>query len=248
VEFGEWLRIQLRQRGETMTAFGNLVGVTDATVSRWISGQRRPDVASTQKIARVLHLPTDLVMEMAGHDLADGSDLDALQRQLTRLIAEKDALEQQGRHAEQRLAEVTRRIDQIRRQEAELRWLEESEHGPMQMRSQRSIPSEETYGSPAGESASPRDMTDARKSVPDQSRRWSSLHLLEALLPEPAQLGMAFLSEFRDQWSARERDAFALGLHLGLQVAEAQARLEHSREARENDGENSLEDERNQSR
>jgi transcriptional regulator with XRE-family HTH domain len=248
VEFGEWLRIQLRQRGETMTAFANLVGVTDATVSRWISGQRRPDVASTQKIARVLHLPTDLVMEMAGHDLADASDLDALQRQLTRLIAEKDALEQQGRHAEQRLAEVTRRIDQVRLQEAELRWSEQAEHGPMQMQSQRSLPSEEIHGSPDDASASPRDMTDARALTPDRHRRWSSLRMLEGFLPEPQGLGAAFLTEFRDQWSEREQDAFALGMHLGLQVSEAQARLEHSREARENDGENSLEEERNQSR
>lgn len=65
-EFGEWLSTQLKERGWNQAELARRASVTDATLSRIISGTRQlgPDVATS--IARALQIPPDFVFREAG--------------------------------------------------------------------------------------------------------------------------------------------------------------------------------------
>ena len=63
--FGDWLRRELKARGLTMTECARLVGVSQAAVSNWVRGQRRPDAESIGKLAEVLGLPISVVLNAA---------------------------------------------------------------------------------------------------------------------------------------------------------------------------------------
>jgi hypothetical protein len=58
---------------------------------------------------------------------------------------------------------------------------------------------------------------------PPSRRRPDSkaIFLLDSMLPQPERMGIEFLHEFLEEWSERERDAFGLGVHIGMRVADA---------------------------
>jgi transcriptional regulator with XRE-family HTH domain len=226
MEFGDWLRAEIKRRDLTITQFAEVAGVTQAAVSRWLGGQRRPDVASTQRIALALGLPAEVVLEMAGHEIVGVQQLDTLQRELVRLQAERNALAHQGGEVQQRLTALDRRITELAEQEARIRRAEAAQE-PMGAL----LPLPGT-AAPMGEQddlewlGDTSDYLRAAGPVEEEplTRRRSisaALSLVEGLLPEPKRMGIEFLHEFREEWSERERDAFALGLQIGLRLADA---------------------------
>jgi transcriptional regulator with XRE-family HTH domain len=63
ISFGEWLEDQLKMRGWSNTAFGELVGVNRTTVGNWCDNKTRPPRRRIRQLARVLeHDPNELLI------------------------------------------------------------------------------------------------------------------------------------------------------------------------------------------
>src|SRR5687767_5881670 len=86
--FGDWLRSELARRGMTMTALANEMGVSQAAVSRWVAGLRSPDVESSERMALVLGVPPEVVVEKAGHRRFHADRLAVLRGELAGIEAE----------------------------------------------------------------------------------------------------------------------------------------------------------------
>lgn len=91
--FGEWLGRELEQRRMTQVELASRVGVSPAAVSRWVSGQRVPDILLTERIAAALGIDDDIVLARAGH----------------------------VRFEEQRILELRQEIDELRARQRKLR-------------------------------------------------------------------------------------------------------------------------------
>lgn len=65
--FAAWLEGELRSRGLTQTKFAAYIGRPSQTVNAWINDGRQPRTEHVPDIARVLHLPLDEVLRLAGH-------------------------------------------------------------------------------------------------------------------------------------------------------------------------------------
>jgi transcriptional regulator with XRE-family HTH domain len=125
VTFGEWLKEELDQRGLSMSAFAERIGVSQPAVSNWIAGKRLPDVASAAKIARALDVSINEVYSRVTQEIPvprqekDNREQE-LQRTLDALIVERDELEQVQEQTQQRLEEVANLIEEHGEQ---LAWL-----------------------------------------------------------------------------------------------------------------------------
>jgi transcriptional regulator with XRE-family HTH domain len=125
VTIGEWIKDQLEQRGLSMRAFANQVGVSQPTVSKWIAGKIRPDAASAAKIAVALQVPLHEVYEHAGLDDPLLAQARALRRELNDFVAERDDLEQALLTTQRRRDELSRLIEDRQEQIARI---EEQRH------------------------------------------------------------------------------------------------------------------------
>lgn len=65
--FPEYLARALRSREWTQADFARRMGVSTGSVTMWMSGKRRPDPASIQRIADVLFVSADDLLVIAGH-------------------------------------------------------------------------------------------------------------------------------------------------------------------------------------
>lgn len=61
------MRSELRRREWSAADLARRLGTPAATVSRWLSAQRRPSPASCDRIADVFGADVDLVLTLAGH-------------------------------------------------------------------------------------------------------------------------------------------------------------------------------------
>jgi hypothetical protein len=152
--------------------------------------------------------------------------LDTVQRKLVRLQTERDALAHQGGKVRQRLAALDRRITEVVAQAERLRRAQAAQEGLSEL---FTLPGTvEPEGEPS-DSAWPDDTSafliaaGPGEEVP--LTRWrgvsAGLALVEGMLPEPERMGIEFLHEFREEWTERERDAFAMGLQIGVRLADA---------------------------
>lgn len=66
-EFGRWLQHQLDRREWKPADFARKARVSSGLVSNWLSGARRPNPASVDKIADALVIDVDEVLTRAGH-------------------------------------------------------------------------------------------------------------------------------------------------------------------------------------
>jgi transcriptional regulator with XRE-family HTH domain len=66
-EFASWLRAQLWRRRWNDAELTRRLGLASGTVSRWMSGERRPSSRSCYLIADLLGADIDLVLTLAGH-------------------------------------------------------------------------------------------------------------------------------------------------------------------------------------
>lgn len=64
--FQENLKRLMSSRGLSMNAFGNEVGMTAATVSRYLSGNRAPELSYVAKIAKHFNVSIDWLLGMSG--------------------------------------------------------------------------------------------------------------------------------------------------------------------------------------
>ncbi len=67
VAFAAWLDAHLRRREITVTSFANKIGMRQGTVSRWLTGTRRPSPEAWDRIAEVLFVDVDEAPALAGH-------------------------------------------------------------------------------------------------------------------------------------------------------------------------------------
>lgn len=65
--FSAWLDAEMRRRRLGVRQLANLVGVSGASVSRWMNGGAIPGSAQCLSIAKALNLDADLVLAVAGH-------------------------------------------------------------------------------------------------------------------------------------------------------------------------------------
>jgi transcriptional regulator with XRE-family HTH domain len=64
--FHEWLREKLISRNYTQDEFGKAVGVTGQAVNHWVNGNKLPSIKNMRKIANVLNIAEQEVLEAAG--------------------------------------------------------------------------------------------------------------------------------------------------------------------------------------
>ena len=77
--FGERLRECLQQRGMKQCDLAEATGLTEVTVSRYITGQRRPNTKILAGIANALHVTSDMLLgKDAEHDPETAFNLTAL--------------------------------------------------------------------------------------------------------------------------------------------------------------------------
>lgn len=67
LQFAAWVHAQLRSREWNATDLANRMGKEPSVVSRWLSGQRRPNSESCDLIADALGVDTDVVLTLVGH-------------------------------------------------------------------------------------------------------------------------------------------------------------------------------------
>jgi transcriptional regulator with XRE-family HTH domain len=65
--FRAWLNAQLVRREWTMADLARHLETPNATVARWMSGDRRPSPESCDKLADALRVDVDRVLVLAGH-------------------------------------------------------------------------------------------------------------------------------------------------------------------------------------
>ncbi len=66
MDFAEWLLSMIEGRGWSQNELGRRAGLSNATVSRVISGVRGPGPQFCQDVARALQVPEEIVFERAG--------------------------------------------------------------------------------------------------------------------------------------------------------------------------------------
>lgn len=66
MEFTEWLASELQTRGIGVRELGRIAGLGSGTVSRIITGSRKPGPEFCQAIARVLRIPEEEIFLRAG--------------------------------------------------------------------------------------------------------------------------------------------------------------------------------------
>ena len=64
--FSDWLMVQLRDRGWDQAELVRRSGMSSGTISRIITGSRKPGTDATKGIARALKMPVEEVMRKAG--------------------------------------------------------------------------------------------------------------------------------------------------------------------------------------
>lgn len=74
-EFGRALRRWRRLRGIKQSHAAEMLGVTQATVSRWELGRHRPTESESRRLARLLQAPLDSGGDAALRRLVESSDL-----------------------------------------------------------------------------------------------------------------------------------------------------------------------------
>lgn len=90
-EFRRWLERQLARRDWSPAEFARRLGMNTGTVSRWMTGSRRPRTDACDKIADVLGVDVDVVLTMAGHRPPDIElDPDSATARLMPLIEQID--------------------------------------------------------------------------------------------------------------------------------------------------------------
>lgn len=110
MDFGRWLRVEIKTRGWTLADFADRLGVTPTTASRWANGSRTPDYATCERIASVLEVDPDMVLTSAGHRASPNRRHRELAAQMLRLRAEQEQLHRQLHRNRQEMSAVRREI------------------------------------------------------------------------------------------------------------------------------------------
>ena len=66
--FGDWLRNELDARGLTISETARRLGVSQGAVSNWVRDLRRPDADSIRRLAEVLDIPVEQVMNASADE------------------------------------------------------------------------------------------------------------------------------------------------------------------------------------
>ena len=94
MEIKERIKMLMEERHLTQKELANLSGITEASMSKYLSGERTPRVDVIVNLANALHVTTD---ELIGHDIEDDKmDLIRLKTVLARgmeSISDKDKKE-----------------------------------------------------------------------------------------------------------------------------------------------------------
>lgn len=78
--FGDWVLQELNSRGWDQAELARRSGISDAHISRVVTGGRKPGADAVQRIARALRLPAEEVFRRAGLLPPRGATADDLAR------------------------------------------------------------------------------------------------------------------------------------------------------------------------
>lgn len=127
--FADWFSLQLDRRGFSRSEFARLIGVNQASVSRWASGQTRPSPDGCEAIAVRLGIVPETVLAKAGYTTTLDIESREIEGQLEAIDRERfelqDRLDKLGREADQlmRLSiQVHRARSERERQQRIERW------------------------------------------------------------------------------------------------------------------------------
>ncbi len=232
--FHEWLAQELERRHWSVTQFARRVGVGHPTVSRWMSGQRRPDAASAGRIARALGVPPVVVLDLLGEHETPSTETDQLEQRLAQLRTERAGLNDEERQRGTRLQELGREIQELEIAQERLRppmfFKPKFDEEPM---TASGLP-RRRYESPEVEDLESRirDISrdiDGERSLPTSARDvalsgYRELRRLLNVLTDRLVVGNELngaLSRMSDEWSSEEKQAFAIGVRVGLEVGRA---------------------------
>lgn len=70
-DFADRLRRYWTQTGLSQKEFGERLGVSESTISNWLSGKQAPDLHRLVAIATVLGVSTDELLQMASSELRE---------------------------------------------------------------------------------------------------------------------------------------------------------------------------------
>ena len=62
MQFSYIFKALLSEKGETQTSIANYLGTTQATISRWITGQNEPDLTTLTALADFFDVSTDYLL------------------------------------------------------------------------------------------------------------------------------------------------------------------------------------------
>ena len=72
--FGNWMQSQINDRGWTQRELSRRSGVSQAQISNFINGSRKPTADACQRLAQALEHPLDTVLREAGILTSSGED------------------------------------------------------------------------------------------------------------------------------------------------------------------------------
>lgn len=235
MDFGDWLRAEIKRRGLSISEFARRIGVRHGTVSRWLSATRRPDSESANRIARVLGVPPAVVTGQLGPQRPPTTESETLEQRLARLLAERAALGDEDRRHHQHMDDLDREIDEL---ELTQRRLLTEVNDDWRLRHNSSPVGVRQFTRQAEEpenafvlSGPPRRSDEQRESHRDHRTAAEFMMLRHVLqravwrLP-PNDEANAFMLQVSDDWSTDERMTFAIGLRLGLLVGSSMSQLE----------------------
>lgn len=91
-EFGDRLQGLLRDQGVTQKDLANRIGTTEATISRYVSGDREPKADVLANIATALHTTSDYLLGIE----RDEFDFPKIKRMIARNASEMTAQERKA--------------------------------------------------------------------------------------------------------------------------------------------------------
>ena len=87
------IRVVLADRNITNRALADMMGVSEMTVSRWVTNKFQPSMSQFVEISKILNVDIKVLIEVAPHEISGTAEEDALYNMMYPSPSEKKELE-----------------------------------------------------------------------------------------------------------------------------------------------------------